>query len=58
MAYATVIWNEAFFLLITMQKFFVRNSIIESGGQAVESSSIWGQKFFFLKSIEMLLKRF
>ena len=30
-----------------MQKFFVRNSIIESGGQAVESSSIWGQKIFF-----------
>ena len=47
-----------FFLLITMHKFLFRKSIIESGGQAVESSSIWGQKICFLKSIELLLKRF
>ena len=39
-------------------KKFFRKSIIESGGQAVESWSIWGQKFFFLKSIEMLWKLF
>ena len=58
MAYVTVIENEAFFLLITMEKQFFRKSIIESGGQAVESWSIWGQKLFFLKSIEILLKRF
>ena len=38
-----------------MQKIFFQKSIIESGGQAVESWSIWGQKIFFLKTIEMLL---
>ena len=36
-----------------MQKNFFQKSTIESGRQAIENSSIWGQKFFFLKSIEM-----
>ena len=30
-----------------MQKKFFRKSTIESGGQAVESWSIWGQKKYF-----------
>ena len=41
-----------------MQEFLFRKSIIEPGGQAIESWTIWGQKIFFVKSIEMLLKRF
>ena len=37
-----------------MQKIFFQKSTIESGRQAIENSSICGQKKIFLKSIEML----
>ena len=30
-----------------MQKKFFQKSTIESGRQAIENSSIWGQKIFF-----------
>ena len=30
-----------------MQKNFFQKSTIESGGQAIENWSIWGQKIFF-----------